>query len=334
MLDEDKSGAAQASESLYAWWMNAIPSFFGADAAKTPDSAADAPASSPALGPVNEAVEMARRLLTPLYQAFLQSLLAHPQPEKAFGTVLEQARTRFRDYSATLAGFRQLMPPLPGLPGLGGNAMWDPLTAFGDAMKPLSLNVERAYGGLADAFGLAQTRELQQAMRELMASALARRKAQAEYLAIAAAALASGVDGTFARLREMGQRGESVDSVLALLRVWARSSDEAVHAAMQSDDALDVSARLLRATTHSRRQLQRVVGVVSASLNVPTRAELDDAYREIQDLKREMRRMRKGGPQAGAVAVADGEAPDAPKKAARRRTPVAKKAAGSRRAAA
>ena len=35
------------------------------------------------------------------------------------------------------------------------------------------------------------------------------------------------------------------------------------------------------------------MAIASEALNVPTRAEVDDAYREIQELKRELRRMRK-----------------------------------------
>ena len=321
--------ASQASDSLYAWWMSAVPAFFEAASARKPDVAAgiahtDASDSTAALGPLPNALDMARQLLTPLYEASLQALLAQPQPGIAIGEVLEQARTRLNSFVGTLANSRQLLPAQSWMPWLGTNPWPDPTSAIGDAVRPLILNLERAYGGLADAFGLAPSRELQQAMRELMAGAVVRQQAQAEYLAIVATALAKGIDGTLARLREMGQRGESVDSLLALTRVWARSTDEAVHAAMQAPDALDASARLLRASTDARRQLQRAVGVMSATLNVPTRAEMDDAYREIQELKREVRRLRKASPQVGAAAVELVAVPAGNGRATRRRAAPAK----------
>jgi hypothetical protein len=327
MLDDKPSGGSQASESLYTWWLNSIPSFFGAASPKGPDGAAAAAPSDGKAGlPVDQiaqALEIARQLLTPLYQASLQALLAHPQPEHAFGAVLEQARARLHEFSESLAGFWQLVPP-QGMQWLGGNFMMDPLSAFGGATRSLSLNLERTYGGLADAFGLAPSRELQQAARELMTSAVAKRRAQAEYLAIVVTALAKGIDGTVARLRDMGQRGETVDSLRGLLRVWARSTDEAMHVAMQTPAALDASGRLLRASTRSRQQLQRVVAVASTALNVPTRAEIDDAYREIQELKRELRRLRKASPQADAVPGVEGARTVATKKAGRARAPVAR----------
>ena len=83
------------------------------------------------------------------------------------------------------------------------------------------------------------------------------------------------------------------------MRLWARAADEAMHTAMRSPDALEASARLVRTATRSRGQQQRVVAIASQALNIPTRAEVDEAYREIQELKRELRRLRK--PQASEV---------------------------------
>ena len=88
----------------------------------------------------------------------------------------------------------------------------------------------------------------------------------------------------------------SVDTMLALVRLWARTMDEAMHDAMQSPRALQATAKLIRASASSRQQQQRIVAIASEALNVPTRAEVDDAYREIQELKRELRRLRKGVP--------------------------------------
>jgi len=96
-----------------------------------------------------------------------------------------------------------------------------------------------------------------------------------------------------ARLHEMGKEGKSVDSLLGLIRLWAQSTDAAMHDAMQSQPALEASAKLLRASNRARKQQQTMVALASEALNVPTRAEVDDAYREIQELKRELRRVKK-----------------------------------------
>jgi hypothetical protein len=329
MPDDDKDqDTVGGSDALYAWWLSLIPAFFGVPAAagaKPSDAAGGGSAAQNAIGHVGQAVEMVRQMATPLYQAFLQALLANPQPEHAFGTLLEQALTRLRAASSMFTDIARLAPPQPGAMPVGWNLFTDPMTAVGEAMKPLSLNLERTYGGLADAFGLAPSRELQEAGREMLASAFVRRQAQAEYLGLVVAALAKGAEGTLARLREMGQRGESVDSLLALVRLWARSTDEAVHAAMQSPEALDASAKLLRAAMRSRQQQQRMVAIASDALNVPTRAEVDAAYREIQELKRELRRLKKAAAPAVHEPVAASRVTPAAARPPRARPATAKR---------
>jgi class III poly(R)-hydroxyalkanoic acid synthase PhaE subunit len=171
--------------------------------------------------------------------------------------------------------------------------MGAPLAAGAKALEPLTLNLERAFGGLVDAFGLAPLRDLQEAQRDLSLAAVAHRQAQVEYLEVAAGALSQGAEALTTRLVEMGQRGESVDSLLGLVRLWAQTTDGAMHRAMQTPRALEASAKLVRASARSRQQQQRVVAILSQALHMPTRAELDDAFREIQELKRELRRMRK-----------------------------------------
>ena len=331
--DKDREGIGGA-DALYAWWFNLIPAFFTAAGLKPHPQDAQAEgherSGPPGLGHMPQALEMARQLITPLYQAFLQALLANPQPERAFGTLLEQTVSQLRSASQNLANMATSLPLQPGALPIGWNMLSDPMSAFGEAMKPLSLNLERAYGGLADAFGLAGSRELQQAGREMLVCAVEKRQAQAEYLGLAVGALAKGAEGTLARLREMGQRGESVDSLLALVRLWARSTDQAVHAAMQTPEALEASAKLLRVAMRTRRQQQRVVAIASESLNVPTRAEVDAAYREIQELKREMRRIRKSdAPRVHEPAAVKPAAPVA-SKPVRARPPATKRKSSSK----
>lgn len=227
--------------------------------------------------------------LDSLYGGYLRMLMAGGAGD-GLGALRELLQGHVAD---GLAGFGKLLSGHGSLASLvqGGGAT--PLAAAGEALKPLALNVERAYGGLADAFGLAPLRELEQAGREMASAALAHRQAQAAYLDVVAGALGKGAEVLTTRLADMARRGESVDTLLELLRLWARATDEAMHEAMQAPAALKASAELLRAAARSRRQQQRVVAVVSEALNVPTRADMDDAYREIQELKRELRRSRK-----------------------------------------
>ncbi len=168
-----------------------------------------------------------------------------------------------------------------------------PATAGGaDTAQPFWLGLDRAFGGVADAFGWGPSRMLLDAWRALAAAERERRAAQLDYLAVLSGAAGKAIGSVSKQLGEMAARGERVASFLAWTRLCASALDESVHEAMQSASGLNVSTGYMRAMLRWRQQLHRLVELLSGQLNVPTRAELDDAHLEIQQLKREMRRLR------------------------------------------
>jgi polyhydroxyalkanoate synthesis regulator phasin len=303
---EQKQEDAQASDSLYTWWFGLMPALFGSAAVPSNGKRGSA-ASEPSLpfpaGRASDALKMTQALLETLYGGYFRALIAR-RPGEELRAFEELLHDRMAGLGDKLAGVGEALSGHPDfkalMPGLAGAAM----ASIADALKPLSTNMERAFGGLADAFGLAPLREIEGAARDMAFAALAHRRAQAEYLDVAMIAASKGLETMMARLAEMGERGESVDTMLALVRLWARTVDEAMHEAMQSPRALQASADLIRASARSRQHQQRVVAIASEALNVPTRAEMDEAYREIQELKRELRRLRKGAAVVAAPAAA------------------------------
>lgn len=294
MTQQEQTDGAKGSDPLYQWWFGALPKFFGGAPAANSEAAPETAAPFPA-DRMAQALKLTQELLTTFYGGYFRALIARQPGEelRAFEELLHGQLTGLGD---KLTGLGEALTGHPDfkalMPGLAGATM----AAAADALKPLSTNMERAYGGLADAFGLAPLRELEAAGRDMAFAALAHRRAQAEYLEVTMSAAGKGVESLMQRLAAMGERGESVDTMLALVRLWAKTMDEAMHEAMQSPRALQASADLIRAAARSRRQQQRVVAIASEALNVPTRAEVDEAYREIQSLKRELRRLRKGAP--------------------------------------
>jgi len=162
----------------------------------------------------------------------------------------------------------------------------------------LLLGIERTFGGLAGALGLEPMRELGQAWREMLVAIAAKQRAQVEYLDLVAQAWNTGTQGLVQDLQAMATRGERVESLLAFIRMWATSVEGPLHETMQGKRGLEVTAKVIRASTQYRLQSQKAIGIVSEALNVPTRADMDDAFREIQELKRELRRLTKALPPA------------------------------------
>ena len=306
--------------SLYTAWLGAVPDAFrmfapfGATAAPASGDAADAQtaAEKTAAMPfpvdqIGKAVDMLGDMLTQAYHAYLPLLGADGLSANAVEALANSLSTSFKQLlaasdasalalakltemqdSATSAG--QLPPMLKDLVGgAGGSAA---------GASQLRLGLERTFGGLSDAFGLQPTRELEQAWRDIRLAVVARQRAQAEYLGLVVQAWMTGTRELLKDLQAMGERGERIESLLAFIRKWAKAVDGPLHDTMQSPRGLEVTARLLRAATGYREQLRKTVGMASEALLMPTRAEMDDAYREIQELKRELRRIRKQLPAA------------------------------------
>jgi hypothetical protein len=105
-------------------------------------------------------------------------------------------------------------------------------------------------------------------------------------------AFTSGFDEMTRRLADMAQRGERVTSMLALMKLWASATEDAVHRVLQSEPGLAATAAVTRAGLTYRKQLKAVSAILADMLDMASRRDLDEAFREIQQLKRELRSAR------------------------------------------
>jgi head-tail adaptor len=237
-----------------------------------------------AVRPVMEALELTRRLLSQHYASLF------PAPGTAgadwhAAAAANAARLKgLADASAAMQ--KQILES--GLRALSGFTPASLATGF-----PQLEGLDRTYSALTDAFGLGPSKAVRDAWRELLVADQARRKAQLEYFALVAGVSSKVLEEGLVKLRDMAARGEAVDSLLGWVRLWAGVADKAMHEMMQSEAGMKASTDCVRAALRYRQQQHRLVAVVSGLLNVPTRAELDDAYLEIQQLKRQMRELQR-----------------------------------------
>jgi Poly(R)-hydroxyalkanoic acid synthase subunit (PHA_synth_III_E) len=240
--------------------------------------------------------------LTQLYQSYLPLLAQGGLNAEHLQSLVHMATENFNKLRDSLSVSGFAWPDLKQWGGMTHLARpWDLWTGallageHGDAntLHPLRIGMERTFGALADAFGLDPMRKLDDAWREVLSAGLTKQRAQIEYLSVVGEAWAKGTQRLLHELNELGKRGESVDSLLSFIRLWAKTVDAAMHEALQSERGLAATAKLIRVVTSYREQLQRAVTLASEALQVPTRADLDEAYREIQELKREVGRLKK-----------------------------------------
>lgn len=246
-----------------------------------------------AVKPALDALNLMRRLLTQ-YSGAAFPLLASTQGVQDWQAWAMQNAERFKTFMETGAhgqnptvesavrGFTELAQAWtkPAVASAGGPPYFDAL--------------DRTFSALTDAIGMGPSKALRDAGRELLAADAQRRAAQLAYGAVLEDAWRKVIQGIAERLKEMEARGERVDSFLGLVRLAASVADRTMHEAMQSEAGLNAGAEYAGAAARFRLQLNRVVAIASGMLNVPTRAELDDAYFEIQQLKRQMRELKRG----------------------------------------
>ena len=166
---------------------------------------------------------------------------------------------------------------------------------------PWMAAAERVYGPLADAFGLRPARDALETWCELAASQLGETVANAQVLGVVAAGAFDGMSRLTQRLDRLRSDGESISSPTALLRAGLGELDGAMHAAMLSEPGLAATAASVRATSRRRSGWHKLSALGAEVLGQPTRVEVDEAFREIQQLKREVRELKRAAARAAAA---------------------------------
>ena len=266
----------QDVQKVYQFWLGLIPQFFaqlgvppGAGAMPGAGAAAAAGFAPLVNGLAFPADQIAKAAT--MTQQSLQSMLQAFMPMLPPDGVLNP----FDAWTKAMAGFTSNIAATSGI------APAQVATAF-----------DRTYGALGDALGLTPMRELSDAWRDVLAAGIAQQDARAQYALIVQSAFAEGLRRVMVRLADNAQQGERIDSALALIRMWAQSTEEVVHETLQSERGLAATAALTRSTLSVRKKMQRVAAALADLLDIATRRELDDAYREIQQLKREVRALQ------------------------------------------
>jgi class III poly(R)-hydroxyalkanoic acid synthase PhaE subunit len=109
--------------------------------------------------------------------------------------------------------------------------------------------------------------------------------------------VARGWQAAFARFTaEFQDRGEGdaeeVRTLDQFLRLWARIGERALQEHARSDGFLESQTRLLRAAMTYRSNQRRVVEAFARMHDLPTQSDLDEAFKMIHELRREVRQLR------------------------------------------
>jgi len=147
--------------------------------------------------------------------------------------------------------------------------------------------------GFAEIPSIGVTREHQAKILRAFDAFVDLRKVMLEFNKMTTGALSKAVEAVMEALVEKGKQGEKIRSVRDLNRLWLESADKVFTEMYASEEYLKAQRELSAAGMSFKLMQQEVVEMVLKGLNLPTRSELDDAYKTLYELRKEVKALKK-----------------------------------------
>lgn len=171
---------------------------------------------------------------------------------------------------------------------LGGSAGLSRLFTMGqDEFQPT------AFTSLAEIPSIGVTREHQAKLLRAFDAFVDLRKVMLEFNQLTVGAMSKAVENVMEKLVAMSEKGEKIKSVRDLNRLWLDSADEVFTKMYASEEYLELQRRLSTTGMTYKLMQQDVIEMALKGLNLPTRRELDDAYKTLYDLRKEVKALKK-----------------------------------------
>jgi len=149
------------------------------------------------------------------------------------------------------------------------------------------------FGGLADIPTVGVAREHQAKVLRAFDAFIDLRKVMLKFNKLTIGALSKAVETTMATLVEKGEKGETIKSVRDLNRLWLDSADDVFTKMYASEEYIKAQHELSKAGMTYKIKQQDVIEMVLKGLNLPSRSELDDAYKTLYELRKEVKSLKK-----------------------------------------
>ena len=166
-----------------------------------------------------------------------------------------------------------------------GSALVELMNLYGDAY-------ERTFGRLLESPSLGHTRELHQDLLKGFDAWVDYRRASFEYQVALAETWTDAFQEFMQKLVSQFEKGEQVQSVRELLFLWIDVIDQVFAKVFQSDEYIRMQGRLLNTAMAYRLREQEIVEAFLKTSHVPSRSELDEAYRRIYHLKKDVKELK------------------------------------------
>nr|VFJ91322.1 MAG: poly(R)-hydroxyalkanoic acid synthase, class III, PhaE subunit [Candidatus Kentron sp. LFY] len=187
-----------------------------------------------------------------------------------------------------------LKPWLASMQGMGlGGPMTDIL--MGEQLpfqKMFGTGAEPAFQDLAQIPMMGVSREQMAKISRAFDSHVDLRKALHKYQTAMAKGIAEAMKETMEKLVELARKDEKISNVRELISLWVKTTDKKLTQMYVTDEFTVVQAEMSKASLDNKRAQRAVLEMILTQFDIPTRTELDDAYKTLYNLKKEVRELR------------------------------------------
>ncbi len=151
---------------------------------------------------------------------------------------------------------------------------------------------EHTGGRLLESPSLGATREFDEKLLRGFDAWMDHRRAVAEYQLVVADAWS---DALAAVLRELGaraERGQPVSSLRDLTELWTTLTDAHMDEVFRSERYASAQGHMLNTAMIHRQRERAIAETLLKATDIPARSELDEAFKEIYGLRRELKALR------------------------------------------
>lgn len=231
---------------------------------------------------MNEYSEQLRKQLTPDASMFLR---ASQDVTELWTLYLQELQALSRPWLSSLQ--RSPLHIGEAITGSGsGSELIEMTNLYWDAF-------ERTFGRLLNSPSVGFSREINETVARAFDAWLDFRRTSYEYQGVLAGAWTSVFEEVMLNLVERSERDNPITSVRDLIRLWTDTADNSLEKIFRSEEYVDVQGRLMDTAMSYRIREQQLVELTMKTGYVPTRSEVDEAHRNIYELRKEVRALKK-----------------------------------------
>ena len=151
---------------------------------------------------------------------------------------------------------------------------------------------ERTFGRLMESPSLGHTRELNEQLLKGFDAWLDFRRASFEYQVVMSETWCRSFERFIGRLVSQAEAGKPVEDLRQLLYLWLDVVDENFLGVFRSEEYIRMQGQLMNTAMTYRIHERDIVEAFLKISHVPSRSELDEAYRRIYELRKEVKELK------------------------------------------